>query len=356
MKVSAAIEVVWQLAGQEAVAGEFKEIEPEHFLMGVLKLGELPVKDADSGGSDSDPVRELANAAKTIREALAGRALDGQRLRRELRRRLGKGGCPHDGGKLHRSQTSRSLVDSAVRFAAEAGDEVLLPLHLLQAVFATPTPVMAELLGEAAKSGAPGQQDALKQTPTPLLDECGQDLIARAKAGELTADPVRQAECLVLLGLFSRRERKSVLLVSANAQSVQGVVASLACVLAGTHSISMAAVPRGRRLIDLSSLRPLGRSSGDAVAEFERLLAESAASQELILVTPPLERTAASKDASCAWTDRLISILMSGTPQCLCHTTPASLEGIMHDTPSLRRLVHIMYVEADPVTAFPNEL
>jgi hypothetical protein len=28
MRVSASIELVWQLAGQECIAGEFKEIEP----------------------------------------------------------------------------------------------------------------------------------------------------------------------------------------------------------------------------------------------------------------------------------------------------------------------------------------
>ena len=37
MKVSASIEFVMQLAGQEAIAGEYEKITPDHLMLGILK-------------------------------------------------------------------------------------------------------------------------------------------------------------------------------------------------------------------------------------------------------------------------------------------------------------------------------
>lgn len=109
MKVSASIELSWQLAGREAIAGEFGQIEPEHFFAAVLKLAELPVEDVGNFAPGANVARELAAEVNTIRQELESRSIDSIRVRRALRARLGKGGAPYDGGENHRSQASKDL-------------------------------------------------------------------------------------------------------------------------------------------------------------------------------------------------------------------------------------------------------
>ena len=127
MKASASIELVWQIATQEAVAAEFAEIEPEHFLAAILKFSELPVDQVGNLAPGADAVREMATAVGKVREELQRRAIDSTRVRRELRVKLGNGGSPPDGGPKHRSQASRDMFDAAARMADEVNSEVLVP-------------------------------------------------------------------------------------------------------------------------------------------------------------------------------------------------------------------------------------
>lgn len=46
MNTSASIGLVVQFAAYEAVAGQFHAVEPEHLLMGILRLVELPLDQA----------------------------------------------------------------------------------------------------------------------------------------------------------------------------------------------------------------------------------------------------------------------------------------------------------------------
>ena len=113
MKTSAAMDLVWQMATQEAIAGEFGEIESEHFLAAILKFAELPVVQMGNLVPVADVAREITADVGKIRDELKRRAIDTTHSRRELRARLGRGGRPYDGGQLHRSQAGRELFDAA---------------------------------------------------------------------------------------------------------------------------------------------------------------------------------------------------------------------------------------------------
>ena len=50
MKIAASIELVMQLAAQEATSGRFKEIEPPHIVAAILKFAELPGGEVERAG------------------------------------------------------------------------------------------------------------------------------------------------------------------------------------------------------------------------------------------------------------------------------------------------------------------
>jgi hypothetical protein len=193
VKISPSIELIWQLAGHEAIAGEFKEIQPEHFCLGLLKLAELPVQEAAKLGVNEAAAKVLTAEVAAVRSELAKLGIDATQLRRALRGRLGKGGHPYTGGQMHRSQASRDLFEAAARAADQAGSEVLAASHLLEAILKSPTPALAGLLRGA---GGPKPPPATK---TPLLDQHGQDLGRKAAELNLSGPGSREVEGRALL-------------------------------------------------------------------------------------------------------------------------------------------------------------
>ena len=91
MKVSASVELVWQIAAREAKAFHFGAIEPEHFCMAVMKLAELPVPPAQELAAEAEAARDLARDVAAVRRLLQDRNLDGKQTRRAIRARVGKG-------------------------------------------------------------------------------------------------------------------------------------------------------------------------------------------------------------------------------------------------------------------------
>jgi len=43
VKVSKSIEIIWHLAGSEAIAADFGELEPEHFMIAILQFVDQPL-------------------------------------------------------------------------------------------------------------------------------------------------------------------------------------------------------------------------------------------------------------------------------------------------------------------------
>jgi ATP-dependent metalloprotease FtsH len=204
MKVSASIDVLWQLAMGEAVSAEFGEIAPEHFLEAILKLAELNVEDLHRLAPDTQVVRLVSEDVAAVREELNARGINSKRARRELRGLLGKGGSPHRGGDMHRSPASREVFEAAARLAADAGSETLMALHLLQALLASPSPPMLLVLGEAVGQKAEPAPAGNGQAKEPVgLQQLTERL--RAMRGELLTKVFGQDHAIhaFIEGLFN---------------------------------------------------------------------------------------------------------------------------------------------------------
>ena len=69
MNLSPSIDLIWRLAAQEMAAGEFDEIQPEHFCMALLKFAEVSVKAPEDAGEQAELAKAIAGEAQLVREA-----------------------------------------------------------------------------------------------------------------------------------------------------------------------------------------------------------------------------------------------------------------------------------------------
>ena len=154
MRLAALMEVAIQLAGQEAIASQYPQIEPEHLLEAVLKCSEL--QDTDAGGlAQRKAEREqLATEAGDLRAEVAKRRFDSTSLRRELRSVMGKGHTVYAGGAMHRSAASRAVCEAAAVVADDNGERALTTVNLLTALLASPTAMITKALKAAADQPA----------------------------------------------------------------------------------------------------------------------------------------------------------------------------------------------------------
>ncbi|MFQ5786850.1 MAG: Clp protease N-terminal domain-containing protein, partial [Thermodesulfobacteriota bacterium] len=188
MRISASIEVAWNIAAQEAIATEFKEIEPEHFFEALLKMTEIPIFQYKQMASHETIVNQLNNELQDICKELQALNIDSKTIRRSLKAQLGKGNHPFQGGTMHRSPASREIFDRMASIAADEGTEVIMLEHMLKALIESPTSAMVEVLGKMLK------EKGEKKVKTPLLNEYGRDLIQQVANGELPAITDRKAE------------------------------------------------------------------------------------------------------------------------------------------------------------------
>jgi hypothetical protein len=219
MKISASIDLIWQLAGAEAISGEFGEIQPEHFCIGLLKFSELSEKDAEKVVGEGEAAKVFVAEVQSLRDALTKSSIDTTRVRRRLRAELGKGGVQHKDGKIHRSAASREMFELAATLAAEVNSDSLTALHLLTAIVKSPAPAIAHALRGVAVS--PPQP-----IETPLLDKLGKDLIKLALQGEFHVEAGRTAECKVILQVLARK--KNVFLVAKTEEAAHSTLVAMA--------------------------------------------------------------------------------------------------------------------------------
>lgn len=346
MKVSVCIELVWKLAAQEAIAGEFKEIEPDHFFAGLLKFSELPVEKLVAAATDAPPAKQLAAEVTALRNALGDYINQTTRWRRELRAQLGKGGVAYKGGEIHRSSASRDLFDSATRLADDAGSEALAPAHLLAALLTSPTLAMTEVLG-----GIPlAIGDRVRKCA--FLNEFGKDLTRIALNGELPEVAGRQAECRILLETLASKRRKSVLLVSDNDAYVRRVVYEAARAI-GSQKPPPAL--RGRRIIDVTRMKPGGKNDAETLERLQGCLAEAGVAREIILFGPEIGFVKDNRDLN-EWGKLLRAALLQGGIQCVCRVPRMVYQTLVHGDSEWRNHVEIVFIHGETSTEVPNEL
>jgi hypothetical protein len=340
MKVSASIELVIQLAGQEAIASQFKEIEPEHLLEGALKFADLPVEQVRKLVPGENAANDLAVEVNLLRKELAARNIESTKVRRSLRAKLGKGNTPHTGGAMHRAQASRAIFDAAAKLADDRNDETLTAKHLLEAILSAPTPMMKEVLGEAS-APQPG-----KPIESPLLQQWGREVVGAEAKGETTAE--WQAECKALISALENR--RSVVVVGRR-ESVQSVLVASAWAIA---SGDCPAELKEKRLIDVREAGDSKANPAQLIELQDRLLAEAAGAPEVILVcaieAPQLSEPLGGAHAA------LTSKLAAKAIQCIITVESVVYNKLVATDRTWKRLAHLMWVHEAKQKDVPTEL
>jgi ATP-dependent Clp protease ATP-binding subunit ClpA len=345
MKVSASLELVWQIAGQEAKASRFGAIEPEHFCMAVMKLAELPVQDAEKIAGGAEAARDLARDVAAVRDALGVKNIDGKQTRRAIRAKLGKGNAAPDDGRMHRSDASRALFDAAAKLADEGDGDTLTPAHLLEALLTEPTDMIAQVLADA-----PANPDKAKRAPTPLLAEMGQDLTEMAREGKLRAVSDRRAECSALLTALEVSDNGSVFLVCDKDDPVRSVVAAAA------HAIADGSAPEAltrHRIVDVTSHRPAGKDAAKWKERMQALLREASADGKTILFWPPV--TAASKGLPPSL-ELMVAREAKDGPRSVCRLTRGAYEKHVKSVATWRQRAQAIWIRNERAADIPTEL
>lgn len=346
MKLSAALTVIWKLASHEAVTAAFREIEPEHFLAAVLKFSELPVMGDAQGPDGADVARQLAAEVVAVRQELARRSLDSTALRRRLRARLGKGDHPPTGEAPHRSAASRTVFTQAAQRATERHQPFITATLLLDALWATPTPVMIEVMGDALEAPQPVPPGV------PRWVAQGHDLVEWATKGKLPVLPDRPLEGKALGLVLGQPQAHSVLLVGD-----ENAVMATVFTLARTLALGQAPPTRGaRRLIDLQSLTQDTGQSQPWPERLAALLDEAAnTADNSILLLPTLQASQDSEQQQ-TYLNLLKAAWRTGNPRCLLPVEPLAYQQWIAPDPGWRRLAQVMWIAATMTDAIPQEL
>ena len=135
--LSAAVQLAWQIAADEAVHARHNELEPDHLLLGICGMPKAfsdGVPDKLKGPAGT--VEQARGEWQVVSNSLATAKIDPASLRRELRKRLPAIRPPSasPAATIRRSVISRQVFARAGRYAGSASSPSVQLAHLLAAV------------------------------------------------------------------------------------------------------------------------------------------------------------------------------------------------------------------------------
>jgi len=309
MKRTAALDLLWRVALQEAVAARSQFIEPEHFLEALTKGNDFCredlLKEVKARGMDADA---LASELRFVPEILGGAGINPAQLRRSMRALLGTG--THDQGPgvvMHRSERARAILTSAEHVAAEVGLGHLHAGTLLVAILSEDNSKTAQLLaggghdGEKIKAlamtrlmqrGGLAEPDGVAQSaahaggdasaPRSILAQFGRDLTQAARDGLLSPVIGRRKEILQVIQTLARSTKSNPILVGEPGVGKTAIVEAIAQRIVDgkdTHVLG------GKRIVEISmgALVAGTKYRGEFEERLQRLLAEAKGDAHLIL-------------------------------------------------------------------------
>ena len=159
MQHSPSLDVIMSLAANEAVAADFDEIRPEHVFMALLKYSELNPRQLRGILGLGQAMDALAEELDEIKRILTEQGIDSTGLRREIRKKLGRGGRPGAGLVMRPSRAVKDLVGLSEEAAKNQGLESLTPAVLLRSMLARiDSPSAGPGVLEARADGADGRE------------------------------------------------------------------------------------------------------------------------------------------------------------------------------------------------------
>ena len=344
--LSTGVVVVRLAAENEAKAGAFAAIEPEHLWMALTKLAELP-EDATRVLLEGDGDKKaLAEEVTRLRAWFKSAGMDPTQMRRRLRHLMGRGpGCPDE---LHRSKECRQYFKSALEKAEAAGADKVDMRYLAEALVANPPPALAKLLGVQHRA----QPQAKPATPSPegpvaaqgSLARFGRDLSALAAQGSL--DPLigRREEVRRLAQVLGQKRKGNALLVGDAGVGKTSIVEGLAQKFASPDSPPAL---RQRRIVELSIAALLAGTKyrGEFEERIEALVREAKADPTLILFFDEFHTMMGKGSGGVDAASMLKPALARGELRVIAATTTQEYERSIANDDAMARRFEVVWIE-----------
>jgi ATP-dependent Clp protease ATP-binding subunit ClpC len=353
--ISNAFKLAWQTAAEEALQSQHQFIETGHLYIGICGLEKF-------SGRLAEPLDEdVAAEAAAVASALGELRLSPHLFRREIRRRVGKGGYARPEGQ----RVSRSLAVKAAFVRANnllpISPPVITSLHLLAALFHDERGIVATLLGEQGvnlreaeqkvlsaaaqikpRPGASGPGSTLVERPHATLEKFGKDLTALALDGKIGECIGRDEEILRIVQALSRETKNNPLLIGDPGIGKTAIVEGLAWRLAHNKDPAL----DGRRLIqiNLAGLIAGTKYRGELEERIDRILNESARSPNVILFIDEIDAIA-NGQGTFAIAHLLKPALARGELRCIGATTWEGYSQSIEKDPALERRFQPIYIE-----------
>lgn len=287
--------MAWRIAAHEAAASEYRFIEKEHLLIGIVSIEKVIADGPESAGLDQKAWQELKEEHSFLKRVLRSQGIDQTKLRRLIRKKLGHGGYKHAEKTIHRSDECRALFEKA---ATPSNSELITTLHLAAAIAENPgdtlTTVFAEL-GVAPKvlqealltppEKAPVEANDAQmnnEAPQSYLERYGRDLTQAAKEGKLGPFVGRRNELLQVIQTLARSMKSNPVLVGEAGVGKTAIVEALAVrAVQGKDS----QVLSGKKIIELNLGALLGGTKyrGEFEERLTRILEEVKADPNIII-------------------------------------------------------------------------
>jgi ATP-dependent Clp protease ATP-binding subunit ClpC len=312
---SNALLITWRLAELEAANLRRGELEPIHFFLGLLKIGELkiePILAENTNLTNPQIVREI-DSVHLLASTFSQIGLETTKTRRRLRRSLPAGSWAGEIGQhIRRSEQARDLFARAEGLAQKYGSAVVEPLHLLACIMNAECSwvvgalaisgisedelseaVIAALDGNASHQVAnPSLTTEVKKVPlkdqdkrkkaSGFAERMGRDLTELARQNQLSPVIGRKSEMRSLVQTLLRSRKNNAILIGEAGVGKTGIVEGLA------QRIIDGQVPpefAGKQIIEISmgSLVAGTNLRGDMEERLQSLIAESKRNPDLIL-------------------------------------------------------------------------
>jgi ATP-dependent Clp protease ATP-binding subunit ClpA len=342
MKVSVSIEFIRRMASQEAVASDFEEITPNHFLMAILKFSELSTEEIVKIASGHNSAQELKAEVESVRQELKSRSIDSTQIRRRLSEELGRGNYKYKGGMMHRSQAGKALFDYATRLVDDSNSNIFKAEHLLEALLSVPTKLIKQILGSS--TGA-----KKNHTKTLLLDKLGSEPIATASTDNKQRSKDSNVLAKGLIQVLAAQKPKSVILITSDENLAKSTVSKASQVIAARkcpHAIN------GKRILDITNIEPV---SSKALQSLEKLIAEAIAAEEVILFVPPIKSRCSDKNWD-QWCKLLKDSLVKSKIQCIWRLDEDTYHEWIEKDKTWRPLAQAMWLGKEISAEIPEEL
>ncbi|MBF0291032.1 MAG: ATP-dependent Clp protease ATP-binding subunit [Nitrospinae bacterium] len=371
---SPGVALAWRFAVVETTSARLPKIGPDQYLCGLLKLEEARASFEKAGGFSPADIETLRRETGTLIRIVSNVGLDPVTFRRRLREIVGLGDTVwKNDSVVHRNDSLKRIFDRAAEIAHAFNSSSVHAVHLLEAIFETPTPSLRTYLTEknlrpadieryAEQANGPGiprhvpVAGAVADT-SPLaakapmgadfLASFGRDLTAMAVAGELSPLIGRREELLQVVRALTRKTKANPVLVGDAGVGKSAVVEGLAL------RISQKNVSQNlwdHRIIELrmSALLAGTKYRGDFEERLNQVIAAAESDPKLILFLDELHTLVGSTEGSggANAADILKPALSRGKLRCIGATTFAEYQRYIEKDPALsRRFIKVVIDE-----------